>query len=180
MVKSISDDTPVTKELKKCEETQAAPPHLGKASYSEFADSSYAWTDSVCGIDCVCALALHRSCSRTCAAHRFEQLQLTNSHRLSRQSRSLNLDSYSSYGIRLRPCANRQQRRDNLGKELRVREHARRVAAVGGAVGRRRRRRRRLRVAAALELEHRTEHRRKSQERLRELHRCNKHAKSTR
>ena len=61
---------------------------------------------------------------------------------------------------------------DCLGKELRVLEHARRVAAVARSRGRRGGR------VAALELEHRTEHRRKSQERLRELHRCNKHTKS--
>ena len=63
------------------------------------------------------------------------------------------------------PCVNLQQRRDNLGKELRVLEHARRVAAVARGRGRRRRR------VAALELEHRTEHRRKGKEGLRELHR---------
>ena len=89
------------------------------------------------------------------------------------------LDGNGGYGTRLWPCEIRQQRADILRKELRIREHARTVAAVG-AVARRRRRRLRLRVAAALELEHRTEHRRKSHERLRELHRCNKHAKSTR
>ena len=70
-----------------------------------------------------------------------------------------------------RPCANLQQRRDNLGKELRVLEHARRVAAVARG-GRRRRR------VAALELEHRTEHRRKGKEGLRELHRWSKLAKT--
>ena len=75
-------------------------------------------------------------------------------------------------GSPLCPGENRQSWRDNLGKELRVLEHARRVAAV--ARGRRGGR------VAALELEHRTEHRRKSQEGLRELHRCNEHAKSTR
>ena len=70
----------------------------------------------------------------------------------------------------LRPGENRRLRRDNLGKELRVLEHARGVAGVARGL--------RRGGAAALELEHRTEHRRKSQERLRELHRCNKHAKS--
>merc|ERR1719174_3664564 len=62
--------------------------------------------------------------------------------------------------------------RRNSRKELRVLEHARRVAGVARGLRRGR--------AAALELEHRTEHRRKRQEGLRELHRCNKHAKSTR
>ena len=54
---------------------------------------------------------------------------------------------------------------DCLGKELRVLEHARRVAAVASRRGRR------GGGVAALELEHRTEHRRKRQEGLRELHR---------
>ena len=62
------------------------------------------------------------------------------------------------------PGENRRPRRDNLGKELRVLEHARGVAGVAIRGLRRGR-------AAALELEHRTEHRRKRQERLRELHR---------
>ena len=61
------------------------------------------------------------------------------------------------------PGENRRPRRDNLGKELRVLEHARGVAGVARGL--------RRGGAAALELEHRTEHRRKSQERLRELHR---------
>ena len=95
------------------------------------------------------------------------------------QSPCPNLNGNGGYGTRLWPCENRQQRADILRKELRVREHARRVAAVGAVARRRRRRLRRL-LSAALELEHRTEHRRKSHERLRELHRCNKHAKSTR
>ena len=63
----------------------------------------------------------------------------------------------------LRPGENRRPRGDNLGKELRVLEHARGVAGVARGL--------RRGGAAALELEHRTEHRRKSQERLRELHR---------
>ena len=61
---------------------------------------------------------------------------------------------------------------DCLGKELRVLEHARRVAGVARGLSRGR--------TAALELEHRTEHRRKRKKGLRELHRRSGRARGKR